>query len=198
MTIRCEIVSQDRTVFIGDVDIVVLPGTVGEMGILPKHAPVLTTLKYGVVKVRKAGLEELFTIAGGVLVYVVGQVLSKFFIEPLHDLRKAVGQVRFNLAFHAPTIHTPIGRSKESSDEARAALSKNSCELIASLPAIPFYGVIRFLAFDVIREKNMYGKKYMGILRSTFIVDEKGFVEKVFSKVNVAEHATELLQNIHS
>ncbi|MBI5354296.1 MAG: ATP synthase F1 subunit epsilon [Chloroflexi bacterium] len=66
MTIRCEIVSQDRTVFAGDVDIVVLPGAGGEMGILPKHAPVLTTLKYGVIKVRKAGKEEIFTVAGGV------------------------------------------------------------------------------------------------------------------------------------
>jgi len=66
MTIRCEIVSQDRTVFTGDVDIVVLPGAAGEMGILPKHAPVLTTLKYGVVKIRKGGKEEIFTVAGGV------------------------------------------------------------------------------------------------------------------------------------
>ena len=66
MTIRCEIVSQDRTVFAGDVDIVVLPGAAGEMGILPKHAPVLTTLKYGIVKIRKGGKEELFTVAGGV------------------------------------------------------------------------------------------------------------------------------------
>ena len=66
MTIRCEIVSQDRTVFTGDVDIVVLPGAGGEMGVLPKHAPVLTTLKYGIIKVRKAGKEEIFTVAGGV------------------------------------------------------------------------------------------------------------------------------------
>src|SRR3990172_4272362 len=66
MTIRCEIVSQDRTVFTGDVDIVVLPGAAGEMGVLPKHAPVLTTLKYGVIKIRKGGKEELFTVAGGV------------------------------------------------------------------------------------------------------------------------------------
>lgn len=66
MTIRCEIVSQDKTVFQGDVDIVVLPGAAGEMGILPKHAPVLTTLKYGIVKIRKSGKEELFTVAGGV------------------------------------------------------------------------------------------------------------------------------------
>ena len=66
MTIRCEIVSQDRTVFAGDVDIVVLPGASGEMGVLPKHAPVLTTLKHGVIKVRMGGKEELFVVAGGV------------------------------------------------------------------------------------------------------------------------------------
>ena len=66
MTIRCEIVSQDRTVFQGDVDIVVLPGAAGEMGILPHHAPVLAILKYGVIKIRREGKEDLFTVAGGV------------------------------------------------------------------------------------------------------------------------------------
>jgi len=66
MPIRCEIVSQDRTVFQGDVDIVVLPGAGGEMGILPHHAPVLTTLKYGVIKVRYGGKEDVFAVAGGV------------------------------------------------------------------------------------------------------------------------------------
>ena len=66
MTIRCEIVSQDRMVFTGDVDIVVLPGATGEMGILPKHAPVLTSLKFGIIKIRKGGKEEVFTVAGGI------------------------------------------------------------------------------------------------------------------------------------
>jgi F-type H+-transporting ATPase subunit epsilon len=66
MSIRCEIVSQDRTVFEDDVDIVVLPGTDGEMGILPHHAPLLTTLKYGLIKVRMQGQEQVFTVAGGV------------------------------------------------------------------------------------------------------------------------------------
>jgi F-type H+-transporting ATPase subunit epsilon len=66
MPIRCEIVSQDRLVFEGDADIVVLPGTDGEMGILPHHAPLLTTLKIGIIKVRSGGKEEVFTVAGGV------------------------------------------------------------------------------------------------------------------------------------
>lgn len=53
-------------VYEGDVDIIVLPGAAGEMGILPHHAPLLTTLKYGFIKVRKQGNEEVFTVAGGV------------------------------------------------------------------------------------------------------------------------------------
>jgi F-type H+-transporting ATPase subunit epsilon len=48
------------------VDIVVLPGAAGEMGILPNHAPVLTTLKYGIIRIRRKGKEELFAVAGGV------------------------------------------------------------------------------------------------------------------------------------
>lgn len=66
MPIRCEIVSQDRTVFEGDAEMVVLPGSDGEMGILPNHTPLLTTLKYGVIKVRNQGVDQLFTVAGGV------------------------------------------------------------------------------------------------------------------------------------
>ena len=66
MPIRCEIVSQDRMVFQGNVDIVVLPGSAGEMGILPHHSPVLTTLKFGVIKIRENGREQIFTVAGGV------------------------------------------------------------------------------------------------------------------------------------
>jgi F-type H+-transporting ATPase subunit epsilon len=67
MPIRCEIVSQDRLVWEGDADIVVVPGMDGEMGILPNHAPLLSTLKFGVLKVRQKGEEHIFTIAGGVI-----------------------------------------------------------------------------------------------------------------------------------
>lgn len=65
MTIRCEIASQDHLVFEGDADIVVLPGVDGEMGILPNHAPLLTILGLGVIKVRKGTDEQIFTVTGG-------------------------------------------------------------------------------------------------------------------------------------
>ena len=67
MTIRCEIASQDRLVFEDDVDIVVVPGLEGEMGILPNHAPVLSTLSLGVIRVRKGDEEQVFTVTGGLV-----------------------------------------------------------------------------------------------------------------------------------
>jgi F-type H+-transporting ATPase subunit epsilon len=67
VTIRCEIVSQDRQVYTGDADIVIVPGAMGEMGILPNHSPLLSTLKYGVVRVRYQGKEEIFTVSGGIV-----------------------------------------------------------------------------------------------------------------------------------
>jgi len=66
MTIKCEIVSQDRIVFSGDVDMVVLPGAAGEMGILPHHSPLLSVLNYGIITVKQGNNIEHFTVAGGV------------------------------------------------------------------------------------------------------------------------------------
>jgi peroxiredoxin Q/BCP len=51
-------------------------------------------------------------------------------------------------------------------------------------------------AFDVIQEKNMYGKKVMGIVRSTFLINEKGVVEKIWWKVKVAGHVDEVMSHL--
>ena len=67
MPIRCEIVSQDRMVFEGDADAVIIPGIFGEMGILPNHAPLLSTMGFGVIRVRSGDQEEAFTVAGGLV-----------------------------------------------------------------------------------------------------------------------------------
>lgn len=66
MTTTCEIVSQDRMVYKGEADIVILPGMSGQMGILPHHSPVLTALNYGIITVRTNKEELHFTVAGGV------------------------------------------------------------------------------------------------------------------------------------
>jgi peroxiredoxin Q/BCP len=48
-------------------------------------------------------------------------------------------------------------------------------------------------AFGAWGEKSMYGRKYMGILRSTFVIDEKGVIEKVIDKVDTKAHTAQLL-----
>jgi len=66
MPINCEIVSQDKVVFSGEADLVLIPGADGMMGILPHHTPLLTVIRYGVITVRKKDKDEFFTVAGGV------------------------------------------------------------------------------------------------------------------------------------
>ena len=51
-------------------------------------------------------------------------------------------------------------------------------------------------AFGVIVEKNLYGKKHKGIARSTFLMDAQGKIVKVWPKVNVDEHAEEVLSSL--
>jgi F-type H+-transporting ATPase subunit epsilon len=65
MPIQCDIITQERTVFSETVDYVSLPGTEGIMGILPNHAPLLTSLSFGEVMVRRGADEQFFAIGGG-------------------------------------------------------------------------------------------------------------------------------------
>src|SRR5688500_7018787 len=67
MPLHVEIITQERKVYDGEADMVNARGTEGEMGILPKHAPLVTALGFGEVKVRNGGTEELFAVGGGVL-----------------------------------------------------------------------------------------------------------------------------------
>jgi F-type H+-transporting ATPase subunit epsilon len=65
-TIRLDFVSQDHMVFTGDVSEVLAPGSEGQMGILPRHAPLMTVLAPGEVVVRQPGREDqYFAVSGG-------------------------------------------------------------------------------------------------------------------------------------
>jgi F-type H+-transporting ATPase subunit epsilon len=68
MPIAVELVTQECKVFEEpEADMVVIPGSEGVMGVLPHHAPVLTTLGFGELVVRKGNAEERFAIYGGVV-----------------------------------------------------------------------------------------------------------------------------------
>ena len=67
MPIQLEIVTPERLAFDDEVDAVTLPGIQGELGVLPNHAPLVTTLGVGELRIRKGGDVETFAIAGGFL-----------------------------------------------------------------------------------------------------------------------------------
>ncbi len=67
-TIRCDIVSAEAEIFHGEVQLVVATGELGELGIAPRHAPLITRLKPGQVRVISAnGDEQFFYVSGGIL-----------------------------------------------------------------------------------------------------------------------------------
>lgn len=65
--IRLDIVTAERAVYSEDVDIVIAPGVEGQLGILPHHTPLMTTLQAGELRVRKGGEEVSLAISGGFL-----------------------------------------------------------------------------------------------------------------------------------
>ena len=67
MPIQLEIVTPEKQAYDDEVDAVVLPGIEGELGVLPHHAPLVTTLGVGELRIRKGGETETFAIAGGFL-----------------------------------------------------------------------------------------------------------------------------------
>jgi F-type H+-transporting ATPase subunit epsilon len=65
MSLRLEIVTVERLLYSKDVDMVIAPGIEGQLGILPRHAPLLTALTYGELRVKRDDEEEAFAISGG-------------------------------------------------------------------------------------------------------------------------------------
>ena len=67
-TIHVDVVSAEEQIFAGEAEFVVLPGEAGELGIYPRHTPLITRIRPGAVRIQKpGGEEELVFVAGGIL-----------------------------------------------------------------------------------------------------------------------------------
>lgn len=104
MPIQCDIVSQDRMVFSGEAEMVIIPGSEGVMGILPNHSPVLTTFNFGIITVVTKRDRNYFTVAGG------------------------IAEVQPNLI----TILADAAENVDELDESRAELAKERAEKLLS------------------------------------------------------------------
>jgi F-type H+-transporting ATPase subunit epsilon len=109
MPIHVEIVTQERKVFDEpEADMIIIPAAEGEMGVLPHHAPVLTTLGFGELIVRKGQREERFAIYGGVVdvrpdkVVVLADLAESSFALDLERIETARESARRMLAEGVP------------------------------------------------------------------------------------------------
>ncbi|MCC7082889.1 MAG: F0F1 ATP synthase subunit epsilon [Burkholderiales bacterium] len=68
-TMQVDVVSAEHEIFSGQAEFVVLPGEVGELGVYPRHTPLITRIRPGTVRIKIAGQadEELIFVAGGIL-----------------------------------------------------------------------------------------------------------------------------------
>lgn len=104
MPIHVELVTQERKLFDEpNADMVIVPAVEGEMGVLPNHAPVLTTLGFGELIVRKGNAEERFAVYGGVVdirpdkVIVLADTAESSYAVDLEKMEQAREQARKTL-----------------------------------------------------------------------------------------------------
>jgi F-type H+-transporting ATPase subunit epsilon len=108
MTLLLEIVTPERLAYSDQVDSVNVPGSEGELGILPHHAPLVAMLGVGELRIRKAGAEESFAIAGGfvqvrpdkvVVMAEMADMASEIDLERAHEARKEAERA-IEIGFH--------------------------------------------------------------------------------------------------
>jgi len=130
-TIHVDVVSAEESIFSGEATLVSLPGEVGELGILPKHAPLITRIKPGAVRIQRAdnNEEEFVFVAGGILEVQPGcvTVLADTAIRG-KDLDEAKANEAKRLAEEA------VQNAKGELDLAKA--QSELTELVAQLAAI--------------------------------------------------------------
>ncbi len=117
--IRFEIVTAERVVYSEDVNSVLAPGTEGELGILPNHSPLLTTLKPGELRVEKDGNQTYLAVSGGFM-----EVLGNK-VTVLADTAERLDEIDSERAEQALTRAEDFLNNNESSaiDLQRALLS---------------------------------------------------------------------------
>jgi F-type H+-transporting ATPase subunit epsilon len=128
-TIHVDIVSAEGQIFSGDATLVIVPGAQGDLGIAPRHAPLLTTLKPGEVRVQtEGGEEQSFYVGGGSLevqpkaVTVLADTAAR-----AHDLDEAAALAAKQRAEDA----IKNSRDKIEIAEAQAELARRMAELRA-------------------------------------------------------------------
>ena len=130
-----DIVSAEREIFSGEAEMVFAPAEMGELGITPRHAPLLTRMKPGTVRVQHGGEESVFYVSGGIL-----------------EIQPHAVTVLSDTALRARDIDEAA--AQEAKRKAEEALASQSADLdVARAQAELMEAVARLKALEQIRKK---------------------------------------------
>jgi F-type H+-transporting ATPase subunit epsilon len=110
MTLRLEVVSPEGRIFTDDVDMVVVPGIEGELGILPHHTPLVTALGTGELRIRQAGTVQFMLISGGFVEVRPDKEVVMAFVAEHSDAIDAAAAAEARRAAEADleAVHDPV------------------------------------------------------------------------------------------
>jgi hypothetical protein len=98
-------------------------------------------------ELTKILLTSGFTIFGGVLIFTIGQMTSKFLIEPIHEQKRIIGEIADAIIYYANIYTSPGLSSKEEQDEASNKFRQLATFLQSKTHMIPFYRALRMCGF---------------------------------------------------
>ncbi|RLI83991.1 hypothetical protein DRP07_02495 [Archaeoglobales archaeon] len=93
----------------------------------------------------KIVLTSALTILGGIFVYTTGQIISKFFIEPIHDQSRCIGDISDSLIFYANQFSNPGVGKPEKMDETQKVLRQRASQLTSKTHVINCYKLFELL-----------------------------------------------------
>lgn len=141
---------------------------------------------------EKILVTSALTILGGVVVFVIGQLIAKLFIEPMQALKVVINDTRVALAFHAAIINTPISRTPETSDQASQALRKCSAELFAKASSIPSYDNIARMSCGYLPRQTKLNDAVRELRGLSTYVFEEG--NKAMEQLEIIRKITERIE----
>ena len=128
-TIRLEIATAERLVYSEDVSVVVAPGTDGELAVLPRHAPLLTVLKPGQMRVVRDGEESLIAVSGGFM-EVMGNKVT--ILADTAEQSDEIDLERAEAALQLAQERVEASASDQDLEQAMAAMRRSQARLLVA------------------------------------------------------------------
>lgn len=139
----------------------------------------------------KIVLTSCLTILGGIIVLVIGQIITKFFIEPIHEQSKLIGDIAYSLTFYANIFSNPGNGKPEQMEEASKILRQQASQLLEKNYTIQWYWLWELLRV-VPKQEDVIAASQSLIWLSNFIYSQEidpgqsiGSINKIKNRLRI-------------